>query len=99
EGRLRNDHAGQLLRARESIRDLPLDEVGLGEELGKVAEARDDGGGAEVGLLVGDEFDLERVTGLGALDVQRALERMAESEVQATRVGVGALPRELAGEP
>ena len=82
---LRNGHARQLRRARDAVRDLPLDHVRLREEVGEEPEAGDHPGDAEVGGLVGDELDLEHLARLRALDVDRPRQRMPEPEVERGR--------------
>ena len=90
--------ARQLSGAPDAAVDFPLDEVRRGEEVGQIAEARDDRSRAEVGRLVLEELHLQDVAGLRAADVERARQRMAEAEVQPADVGVRALARQLAGE-
>jgi hypothetical protein len=79
-------HAGQLFGTSDSVRDLPLHDVGIGEQVGEHAEARDDRGDSEVGRLVGDELHLEDPARLGALDKDRAGQRMAETELDSQYV-------------
>ena len=90
--------ARQLGGARDAAVDLPLDEIRVGEEVGQVAEARDDRSRPEVGRLVLEELDFEDVAGLRAADGERACQRVAEPEVQPAGVGVRALAGQLAGE-
>src|SRR5207248_6285461 len=92
---LRLRDAWKLLGSRQAAGDLPLDQVRLREQVGEEPEAGDDGRGPEVVWLVSDELDLERLTGLGASDVDGAGQRMAEPEVQAAGVGVRAVACEL----
>ena len=90
--------ARQLLAARYAVRDFPLDEVGIGEEVGEEAEAGDQRGRAELVRLVGEQLDLEHLARLGAFHVHRPGQWVAESPVGVRDVFVGALAGELPAE-
>src|SRR5918992_2934509 len=96
---LRDCDAGELRAGGTASLDLPLDQVGVGEEVGEVAEPGDHGGDAEVRRPVREKLDLEEVAGLGALDPDGPGKRVPEPEVKRPGVLVGAVPPELAGEP
>ena len=89
---------GQLRRPRDADGDLPGDDVRVREEIGQEPEAGDDRRHAGVRGLVREELDLEHVARLRALDMDRAGERVAEPEVEATGVRVGAAGRQLASD-
>ena len=82
ERRHRHAHARHLVRRRRLAVELPVDDVGLGEQIAQEAEARHD---HRVAVLVGldvDQRHREHVALLGALDEHRPGHRMHEVEVE-----------------
>ena len=91
--------AGELVGAGQRAVELPAHEERLREDVGEEAEAGDDAVDTERGRLVGEERHLEHVPGLGAVDEDRARERVAQAEIEGGAVLVPALARELPVEP
>jgi hypothetical protein len=88
--------AGKLGRGGEAVTDFPLHDKRRGHHIAQKAQARHDG--AECGRLRKDvdEFDLEHVARLGALDEDRPGQGMDAARIEGGEIGNGRIRAELA---
>ena len=89
-------HPGDVWRAGYAVGNRPAGEVWRVEAIAEEAHPGDHAGPAEVIRLDLEDFHLEEVARLGALDGDRPGAGMAPAEIQLEHVLVAALHRELA---